>query len=49
MRSGAVEEFKVLLAEPGMDLLFRPGDVMRGWTSASITGISILLPESVLA
>jgi AraC-like DNA-binding protein len=86
MRSGAVEEFKVLLlqgrgqvellreqaghgvlwlplqgwsvetvngqellAEPGMGLLFRPGDVMRGWTSASITGISILLPESTLA
>lgn len=38
-----------LLAEPGMGLLLRPGDVMRGVTSASITGISILLPESALA
>lgn len=38
-----------LLAEPGMGLLFRPGDVMRGLTSASITGISILLPESAMA
>lgn len=38
-----------LQAEPGMGLLFHPGDVMRGWNSASITGISSLLPESALA
>lgn len=37
-----------LLAEPGMGLLFRPGDHMRGSTSDAITGISIVVPESCL-
>jgi AraC-like DNA-binding protein len=36
------------VAEPGMALLFRPGDVMRGFTSDSITGLSILIPEVCL-
>lgn len=36
------------VAEPGMALLFRPGDAMRGITSEAITGLSILIPESYL-
>ncbi|PSB36789.1 helix-turn-helix domain-containing protein [Aphanothece minutissima] len=36
------------VAEPGMALLFRPGDAMRGCTSDAITGLSILIPESCL-
>ncbi|WP_396122716.1 helix-turn-helix domain-containing protein [Cyanobium sp. Aljojuca 7A6] len=36
------------LAEPGMALLFRPGDAMRGCTSDTITGLSILIPEACL-
>lgn len=36
------------VAEPGMALLFRPGDVMRGRTSDAITGLSILIPEPCL-
>jgi len=36
------------LAEEGMGLLFRPGDVMRGVTSELVTGVSILLPASIL-
>ena len=34
------------LAEPGMALLFRPGDVMQGRTSEAISGVSIVLPEA---
>lgn len=34
-----------LLAEPGMAMLFRPGDVMQGRTSEAISGVSIVLPE----
>ncbi len=36
------------LAEPGMALLFCPGDAMRGLTSDTITGLSILIPEACL-
>jgi AraC-like DNA-binding protein len=36
------------VAEPGMGLLFRPGDAMRGRTSDAITGLSILIPEPCL-
>ncbi len=36
------------VAEPGMALLFRPGDAMRGLTSDAITGLSILIPGSCL-
>jgi AraC-like DNA-binding protein len=36
------------VAEPGMALLFRPGDAMRGRTSDAITGLSILIPEPCL-
>ncbi len=36
------------VAEPGMALLFRPGDAMRGFTSDTITGLSILIPEVCL-
>ncbi|MBD2718015.1 helix-turn-helix domain-containing protein [Synechococcus sp. FACHB-909] len=36
------------VAEPGMALLFRPGDAMRGRTSDAITGLSILIPEPFL-
>jgi AraC-like DNA-binding protein len=32
------------LAEPGMALLFRPGDAMQGCTSEEMAGISILIP-----
>jgi len=33
------------LAEPGMALLFRPGDAMQGLTSEQLTGVSILIPK----
>ncbi|WP_398330149.1 helix-turn-helix domain-containing protein [Vulcanococcus sp.] len=33
------------LAEPGMALLFRPGDALHGCTSEDLLGISILIPE----
>lgn len=36
------------LAEPGMALLFQPGDVMQGCTSEAMCGISILIPERYL-
>lgn len=36
------------LAEQGMGLLFRPGDVMHGCTSETIAGVSILLPQDRL-
>jgi hypothetical protein len=36
------------LAEPGMALLFRPGDAMQGFTSDAITGLSILIPGACL-
>ncbi|MCT0208190.1 helix-turn-helix domain-containing protein [Synechococcus sp. CS-1332] len=36
------------VAEPGMALLFRPGDAMQGFTSDTITGLSILIPEACL-
>ena len=36
------------LAEPGMALLFRPGDEMCGLTSEEISGVSILLPAQAL-
>jgi len=45
---GFTEEWingKHYLAEPGMALLFRPGDAMRGLTSEQLTGVSILIPE----
>jgi len=35
-------------AEPGMALLFRPGDEMLGRTSEDLEGISVLIPESLL-
>lgn len=35
-------------AEPGMGLLFRPGDEMLGRTSEELEGISVLVPESLL-
>lgn len=37
------------LAEQGMGLLFRPGDVMQGLTSEEISGVSILLPQELVA
>lgn len=37
------------LAEPGMGLLFRPGDAMRGVTSEEVAGVSILVPGSLLS
>lgn len=36
------------VAEPGMAMLFRPGDAMRGFTSDTITGLSILIPAACL-
>lgn len=36
------------LAEPGMGLLLRPGDVMRGVTSEQVAGVSILVPAPLL-
>lgn len=33
------------LAEPGMGLLFQPGDAMQGSTSEELLGVSILIPE----
>lgn len=36
------------LAEPGMGLLFRPGDHMRGRTSEAVSGLSILIPGPCL-
>jgi AraC-like DNA-binding protein len=36
------------LAEPGMALLFQPGDAMQGCTSEAMHGISILIPERYL-
>lgn len=36
------------LAEAGMGLLFRPGDVLQGVTSEQISGVSILLPAHTL-
>ena len=35
-------------AEPGMALLFRPGDEMLGRTSEDMEGISVHIPESLL-
>ncbi len=35
---------ELVLAEPGMALLMRPGDVLRGRTSRHLEGLSILLP-----
>jgi len=37
-----------VVAEPGMGVLFRPGDAMRGLTSDAITGLSIVIPGSCL-
>lgn len=37
------------VAEPGMALLFRPGDAMRGLTSDAITGLSIPDPRGLPA
>ncbi len=37
-----------LLAEPGMGLLVRPGDVLRGTTTEAVTGVSILIPAAHL-
>jgi hypothetical protein len=36
------------VAEPGMAMLIRPGDAMRGFTSDTITGLSILIPGACL-
>ena len=36
------------VAEPGMALLFQPGDAMRGLTSEEVSGISILVPQEHL-
>jgi AraC-like DNA-binding protein len=36
------------LSEPGMGLLFRPGDVMRGLTTESLSGVSIVVPAQHL-
>lgn len=36
------------VAEPGMALLFRPGDAMQGCTSEEMAGISILIPAQHL-
>lgn len=36
------------LAEQGMGLLFRPGDLMRGVTSEQAAGVSILVPGPLL-
>ena len=36
------------VAEPGMGLLFRPGDQLQGLTSEAMQGVSILLPEPCL-
>lgn len=36
---------EVHVAEPGMGLLFRPGDQMSGLTAERMQGVSILLPE----
>ncbi|WP_411867124.1 helix-turn-helix domain-containing protein [Vulcanococcus limneticus] len=37
-----------LLAEPGLGLLVRPGDVLRGTTTEAVTGVSILIPAAHL-
>jgi AraC-like DNA-binding protein len=39
----------VVVAEPGMALLMRPGDVLKGRTSRVLEGLSILLPSERLA
>ena len=39
----------VVVAEPGMALLMRPGDVLKGRTSHHLEGLSILLPAERLA
>jgi AraC-like DNA-binding protein len=36
------------LAEPGMGLVFQPGDAMRGLTSEEVSGISIVVPADQL-
>jgi len=38
-----------VLAEPGMALLLRPGDVLKGRTSRHLEGLSILVPSERLA
>lgn len=38
----------LLIAEPGMALLFRPGDEMVGESSHELEGISVLLPEALV-
>lgn len=37
-----------ICAEPGMALLFRPGDEMLGRTSQELEGVSVLVPEPLL-
>lgn len=39
----------VVVADPGMALLMRPGDVLKGRTSHHLEGLSILLPPGRLA
>lgn len=38
---------EIWLAEPGMGLLFQPGDAMVGETSEELEGLSILIPAEV--
>lgn len=40
---------QLLIAEPGMALLMRPGDALLGVTSRHLEGLSILLPPNRLA